>query len=95
MSDRIGCNRLNLGLGERSHVSPTSRYSSCAHQELCIRFPHITLVIDSQALLTVFQSVMRDLVDGPAKTVWVRLGLPPDDIENMWLTEVPDPSVPQ
>lgn len=40
-----------------------------------------------------FQSMMRDLVDGPAKTVWVRLGLPPDDIENLWLTEAPDPSV--
>ena len=40
-----------------------------------------------------FQSMMRELVDGPAKTVWVRLGLPPDDLENLWLTEVPDPSV--
>ncbi|KAI0279613.1 CoA-transferase family III domain-containing protein [Russula aff. rugulosa BPL654] len=36
---------------------------------------------------------MRELVDGPAKTVWVRLGLPPDDLENLRLTEVPDPSV--
>ncbi len=40
-----------------------------------------------------FESMMRDLVEGPAKTVWVRLGLPPDDLENLWLTEVPDPSV--
>jgi hypothetical protein len=40
-----------------------------------------------------YKSMMRDLVDGPAKTVWVRLGLPPDDIENLWLTEAPDPSV--
>jgi hypothetical protein len=40
-----------------------------------------------------FQSVMRELVDGPAKTVWVRLGLPPDDLENLRLTEAPDPSV--
>jgi hypothetical protein len=37
--------------------------------------------------------MMRELVDGPAKNVWVRLGLPPDDLENLWLTEVPDPSV--
>jgi hypothetical protein len=37
--------------------------------------------------------MMRELVDGPAKTVWVRLGLPPDDLENLRLTEVPDPSV--
>lgn len=36
---------------------------------------------------------MRELVGGPAKTVWVRLGLPPDDLENLWLTEMPDPSV--
>lgn len=40
-----------------------------------------------------FQSMLRDLVDGPAKAVWVRQGLPPDDIENLWLTEAPDPSV--
>jgi hypothetical protein len=40
-----------------------------------------------------FQSMLRDLVDGPAKAVWVRLGLPPDDIENLWLSEAPDPSV--
>lgn len=40
-----------------------------------------------------FQAMLRDLVDGPAKTVWVRQGLPPDDIENLWLTEAPDPSV--
>ena len=40
-----------------------------------------------------FQSMMRDLVDGPAKAVWVRLGLHPDDIENLWLTEAADPSV--
>jgi hypothetical protein len=39
------------------------------------------------------QSMLRDLIDGPAKTVWVRLGLPPDDIENLWLTEAPDPFV--
>lgn len=38
-------------------------------------------------------SIMRELVDGPAKTVWVRLGLPPDDLENLRLTETPDPSV--
>jgi hypothetical protein len=37
--------------------------------------------------------MLRDLVDGPAKNVWVRQGLPPDDIENLWLTEAPDPSV--
>lgn len=37
--------------------------------------------------------MLRDLVDGPAKAVWVRQGLPPDDIENLWLTEAPDPSV--
>jgi hypothetical protein len=40
-----------------------------------------------------FRSMLRDLVDGPAKTVWVRQGLPPDDIENLWLAEAPDPSV--
>jgi hypothetical protein len=40
-----------------------------------------------------FQSMMRELVDGPAKAVWVRLGLPPDDLENLRLTEAPDPSV--
>jgi len=40
-----------------------------------------------------FQSMLRDLVDGPAKTVWVRVGLPPDDIENLWLSEAPDPTV--
>jgi hypothetical protein len=40
-----------------------------------------------------FQSMMRDLVEGPAKTIWVRLGLPPDDLENLWLSEAPDPSV--
>ncbi|KAI0298136.1 CoA-transferase family III [Multifurca ochricompacta] len=33
------------------------------------------------------------LIDGPAKTVWVRQGLPPDDIQNLRLTEAPDPSV--
>jgi len=37
--------------------------------------------------------MMRELVDGPAKSVWVRLGLPLDDLENLWLTEMPDPSV--
>ena len=37
--------------------------------------------------------MMRELVDGPAKTFWVRLGLPPDDLENLRLTEAPDPSV--
>ncbi|KAH9956326.1 CoA-transferase family III domain-containing protein [Lactifluus volemus] len=40
-----------------------------------------------------FRSMLRDLVDGPAKAVWVRVGLPPDDIENLWLSEAPDPSV--
>ena len=40
-----------------------------------------------------FQSMLRDLVDGHAKSIWVRLGLPPDDIENLRLTEAPDPFV--
>ncbi|KAI9507242.1 CoA-transferase family III [Russula earlei] len=37
--------------------------------------------------------MLRDLIGGPAKTIWVRHGLPPDDIGNLRLTEMPDPSV--
>jgi hypothetical protein len=40
-----------------------------------------------------FQSMLKELINGPAKAMWVRLGLPRDDIENLWLTEAPDLSV--
>jgi hypothetical protein len=40
-----------------------------------------------------FQSMLKDLIDGPAKSVWLRQGLPPDDLQNLYLTEAPDPSV--
>ncbi len=43
--------------------------------------------------MSMFQSVLKDLTDGPAKSAWVRQGLPPDDLENLYLTEAPDPSV--
>ena len=43
--------------------------------------------------MAMFQSMLKDLIDGPAKTVWVRQGLPPDDLQNLRLTEAPDPSV--
>jgi hypothetical protein len=43
--------------------------------------------------MAMFQSVLKDLIDGPAKSVWVKQGLPPDDLQNLRLTEAPDPSV--
>ncbi|KAH8978100.1 CoA-transferase family III [Lactarius akahatsu] len=43
--------------------------------------------------MSMFQSMLKDLIDGPAKSIWVRQGLPPDDIQNLHLSEAPDPSV--
>ncbi|KAH9165520.1 hypothetical protein EDB89DRAFT_293869 [Lactarius sanguifluus] len=43
--------------------------------------------------MSMFQSMLKDLIDGPAKSIWVRQGLPPDDIQNLYLSEAPDPSV--
>ncbi len=44
-------------------------------------------------LMSMFQSMLKELIDGPAKSIWVRQGLPPDDLQNLRLTETPDPSV--
>ena len=49
--------------------------------------------LSSSLLMSMFQSVLKDLTDGPAKSVWVRQGLPPDDLQNLFLTPAPDPSV--
>ena len=47
----------------------------------------------SSQLMAMFQSMLKDLIDGPAKSIWLRQGLPPDDLQNLYLTEAPDPSV--
>lgn len=78
-------------------VFPTSSKILAADREFLIKFPHIppSPHLDSLPLFCppMFESMMRELVEGPAKTQWVRQGLPPDDLENLWLTEMPDPSV--
>ncbi|KAF8260982.1 CoA-transferase family III domain-containing protein [Lactarius quietus] len=37
--------------------------------------------------------MLKDLIDGPAKSLWVKQGLPPDPLQHLRLTEAPDPSV--
>src|SRR5258708_20286084 len=78
-------------------VFPTSSKILAADREFLIKFPHIppSPHLDSLPLFCppMFESMMRELVEGPAKTQWVRQGLPPDDLENLWVTKMPDPPV--
>jgi hypothetical protein len=82
--DTLGCNQWpTFGPSRVTGGRGTPSFCFSIHH-------HITHVSISP---TMFRSMLRDLVDGPAKTVWIRVGLPPDDIENLWLSEAPDPSV--
>lgn len=70
---------------------------NCAYDYGLIPFPFSSLTSVSTRLLSFSMSwldnMMRDMINAPARHIWVHHGLPPDDMERLQLSNNPEPSV--